>query len=60
MIDQARKHIEDGKIDTYSMEYGGPGFIVTVKSGAQTGQGQAETEEKALSAALRDLAKSKS
>lgn len=57
MIDAARKAIEEKRIDSYSMRYGGPGYIVTVASGKSDGQGQAETEEKAFAAALRNLKK---
>jgi len=57
VIDAARKAIEDKTIDSYSLKYGGPGFIVTVAKGKNDGVGQAETEEKAYQAALRDLKK---
>lgn len=57
MIDAARKAIEEGKIDSYEMSYGGPGYIVRVSSGKSSGEGQAETEEKAYQAAQRNLKK---
>lgn len=57
MIDAGRKAIEEKRIDTYSMKYGSPGYIVTVTSGKSEGVGKGETEEKALQAALRDLKK---
>lgn len=57
MIDAAQKAIEDKTIDSFSMRYGGPGFIVTVTKGKSEGEGQAETEEKAYQQALRNLKK---
>lgn len=49
--------MDDKTIDSYALKYGGPGFIVTVSKGKNDGVGQAETEEKAYQAALRDLKK---
>lgn len=57
MIDAASSALEEGTIDSYSVEQAGHGYRVKVAVGKKFGEAYGETEEKAYAAALKDVDK---
>lgn len=55
MIDAATKAMEEGKIDSYTVDLNGAIYTVTVQSGAKSGEGRANSEEEAYKLALKAL-----